>query len=611
MKRRSFLAGAISAAWGAYANAAVLRGTRVYPSGSTLDLSTAVASRTTGAAPLYVFFDASQITSTTTTRPFHDVELRWNFGETTGPGVATWGTGSGAGVNSRNTHYGPMAGHVFETPGTYTVTVNDALGLASKTFSITVDDPDVTFAGAKTVCFSNDTSHASPPAGATLVNNVSDLGTCLAYATSGNTVRRLLFERGHTFTTSTSLVVNITGPGHIGATGSGAKPIFKALSPGFSPNDLILAFSNPAMSDWRLADIKLDATAYGSANVISGTGMTGGCDNVLFLRVDADTVRVPFIADPGSLDFQTGSHIWRGVGIVDCTIANAPTGGSYGAYFGGEQLFFAGNNFGGTDSHSSRWPYLGKAVLANNTMGLCADRHQFKIHAPQWGSSTKATAGVGQGYSRWIQVSDNDLSGVNPYQIALGVENDGTLGGEDQRIIDAILERNWHHGSAGGTVAQYIFCAETTSRNNVINLTGWSDHVGVGIARRGPATQVPDQVRVFNNTVYSNSTSTASFRGVLTDGVATNVTVKNCLGYAPNDSAPVMTSGANITAAGNTAAPKTSNPLFVGTATYVGFKIQSGSPAIAAGVSGVPVWSDAYMSTRSNTTTPDVGAAKF
>lgn len=84
---------------------------------------TFAASRLSGVAPLAVFFDATATTATATTRPFHDIEYKWNFGDPAGSPVngTTWTNGSRAGASSRNAATGPVAAHVFETPGTYTV----------------------------------------------------------------------------------------------------------------------------------------------------------------------------------------------------------------------------------------------------------------------------------------------------------------------------------------------------------------------------------------------------------------------------------------------------------------------------------------------------------
>jgi len=75
------------------------------PGGIVLSL---VPARTSGVAPLAVFFDASGTTDIgVTTRPFHDLEYTWSFGD---PGSGTWASGAQPGVSSRNSATGPVAG---------------------------------------------------------------------------------------------------------------------------------------------------------------------------------------------------------------------------------------------------------------------------------------------------------------------------------------------------------------------------------------------------------------------------------------------------------------------------------------------------------------------
>ena len=111
------------------------------------------ASRITGVAPLAVFFDASATIATSTTRPFHDLGFSWNFGESTGPGIAAWGVGARP-TGSRNVATGPMAAHVYEAPGTYTVCVSitDGTNTVDGAVTITVTDPEVVFAGVAKNC---------------------------------------------------------------------------------------------------------------------------------------------------------------------------------------------------------------------------------------------------------------------------------------------------------------------------------------------------------------------------------------------------------------------------------------------------------------------------
>src|SRR6185295_12922369 len=100
-----------------------------------------VPSRTSGVAPLAVFFDATGTTSTGTTKPFHELGYQWNFGDA----ATTWAT-TGAPKNSAT---GPIAAHVFESPGTYTVTltVTDGVNNATASATITVSNPNTVFSG--------------------------------------------------------------------------------------------------------------------------------------------------------------------------------------------------------------------------------------------------------------------------------------------------------------------------------------------------------------------------------------------------------------------------------------------------------------------------------
>ncbi|MDA8017039.1 MAG: PKD domain-containing protein [Thermoanaerobaculia bacterium] len=97
--------------------------------------------RASGAGPLAVVFDTTGTTASTTSRPFHELDYAWNFGD---PASGTWQTTG----RSRDRGRGPVTGHVFEPdfePGEasrdflVTLTVRDADGdMASTTTTITV-----------------------------------------------------------------------------------------------------------------------------------------------------------------------------------------------------------------------------------------------------------------------------------------------------------------------------------------------------------------------------------------------------------------------------------------------------------------------------------------
>ncbi len=180
------------------------------------------ASRVTGVAPLAVSFDTVGSTSTATSLPFHEMKYTWTFGD---PAGATWAYGAKAGAASKNAASGPVAAHVFETPGTYTVSVTSYDGTTTMTRStvITVTNPNTVFA-ANTLCVSNTTTPVGGdgdgcPVGAQgeQITNWSLIGT------RSSTYKRILLKRGDTWNTNARANMS-AGPGIIGVYGSGAVP---------------------------------------------------------------------------------------------------------------------------------------------------------------------------------------------------------------------------------------------------------------------------------------------------------------------------------------------------------------------------------------------------
>ena len=215
-----------------------------------------VPARTSGVAPLAVFFDASATTDIgVTDRPFHDLEYTWSFGD---PSSGTWASGAQPGVSSKNSATGPVVAHVFETPGTYTVTLTafDGANTATTTTNITVQDPDVVFAGTNTICVG---ATALPtagtggcPAGAIAISTNNFAASINTYQATN---KRILFQRGDTFSVPTSAAITSTGPGILGAFGTGAKPYISIPVIGAWAT-AIKFFAG----DWRVMDLALDAT---------------------------------------------------------------------------------------------------------------------------------------------------------------------------------------------------------------------------------------------------------------------------------------------------------------------------------------------------------------
>ena len=156
-----------------------LRNDGSYGSTSTKGL----ANRSSALAGAAIQFDAGETDHVLFRNRFY----LWDFGDS---GSGNWSNGK-----SKNADSGPISGHVYDTPGSYTITcaVFDAAGLIETiTDSVTITDPDVVYAGALTTCLSTGTDFTEAPAGANLVTE-TDLTLFGTYVKSNE---RLMLKRG-------------------------------------------------------------------------------------------------------------------------------------------------------------------------------------------------------------------------------------------------------------------------------------------------------------------------------------------------------------------------------------------------------------------------------
>jgi hypothetical protein len=322
----------------------------------------------------------------------------------------------------------------------------------------------------------------------------------------------------------------------------------------------------------------------------------------------------------------TGHNIDQ-LAIVDSTVIYGANT-MYGGYNAGNRVAFMGNNIdnGGNASgtHVTRFPYLGKAVISNNTLSHPGfDRHTIKLHGPTWvggvvgvtgDSSNYSFALDGDGYSKQVVISDNKLMDyANPWSIALGPQD----GAKDERVREVILERNLHISTSTTQVSQYINASEVTSRNNLFMGGGSNTQAGVMITVRGgepPASNV----RIYNNTQYSaDAVPSGQFVMVdIGDSRISNITVKNNLAYAPNALNPLLYTSAgatNVVVSNNStnAQVKSTSPNFTATPPVLitDWKPQAGSYVINAGAL-VPVWSDFFGTSRPQNSFFDIGAVE-
>lgn len=565
-----------------------------------------VVSRTSGVAPLLVFFDTITASDdNTASQAFHQLEYRWIFGDT----ESAWQRGARAGSSSRNTTAGPLAAHVYERPGNYVATVKifDGNNMVVRQVSISVSDPNSVFSGSNTVCFSTGARGFSGcPAGARQVTT-SDF----AAAINGNKApnRRLLFRRGETFRSGSTAIIDVNGPGIVGAFGPSADPLPVLQSTANTTTIQMSNYRTPGIRDWRLMDLQL----VGSKGTASyGVGFVGGINQVTLLRLSTQQQRLAVIAEMKGLDSlnsgggsNSGHKIWDQIGIVDSTISSinhssSDAGKGYGVYLCGERVFFAGNwidNVGTASadvSHVTRFPYLGKAVISNNTlMRPGPTEHVIKLHGPPWTGRGVAYNGIGRGYTRWVEIADNKLVGANnAWAVAVGPQNSSY----DERVRDVVFERNWLVAGPGLQVGLIAWASAVTSRGNIFDLSaGANSQAGIGIARRG-VEPYPSVIRIYNDTFYSSkATSNGQFAGFSLGSGVSNVVAKNNLAYAPKATNPLMFRngcGNCLSASNNSSNNQVKYNLpFAAGSPSTPAQFRSANYAVGAGTA-VPTWMD-------------------
>ena len=238
-----------------------------------------VGSTITGIAPLGIVFDLCDTTDVTkTSKPFRHLLYYHDFGETTG---LTWAVSG----RSKDNDYGPIVAHTYETPGTYTytVTVTDSGGdTTTDELTIVVQDPDVEFSGTSTICYSQSGDFTGAPSGASLVTS-SSFADVIAAAVSGT---RVLLRRGDTFSSSTTNRIDVQTKFHLGAFGSGARPLVSITGTGN-------AIDLTGCVDGRIVDLSFVGASPFAMTAIEVRGFNTAADKtqrILFKDIDADNV---------------------------------------------------------------------------------------------------------------------------------------------------------------------------------------------------------------------------------------------------------------------------------------------------------------------------------
>jgi len=483
-------------------------------------------SRSTGVAPLAVTFDALGTTAPAlTSLPFSEIYYAWTFGDPAGG--ATWAYGTNPGGNLKNEANGPVAAHVFETDGSYTVTCwafyldsGGVLRSGSATTSITVTNANTVFSGTNTICISQNSLPVQGVNGVPADAAVQQVPNWSTVQTLASTYKRILLKRGDTWSVTAGVAldqVSRTGPGIIGAYGTGANPILQL------DYDGSILRTDADVADWRFVDI--DMTATPAARTFAYAFNPVGGNNLLILRCSVSGQRDGINATNNA-----------GLYVVDSVIGPAQTytiGGTegYGIYASGQDRFhILGSRVYGFTTHGIRLQG-----------GITSSFQDSTVNTSNAGTVGAVLTIRGRAIPDWTEnvvvsrclLESNANSGT-----ALSVLPQNTTSAEQVRrvIVDGCFLSSTNFSVADFSVAEAL-----TVRSNI-----FTSSFGQPINIRGQNTAgspFPSQGFFYNNTYY-NTNAGGSFDGFYIWGTVSGQMFTNNILYAPNRSAVNFTNGA-------------------------------------------------------------------
>jgi hypothetical protein len=424
-------------------------------------------------------FDATSTTSTTAgLSTFRQISYVFNFDDDRGQ---TW-TVSG---KPKNTEVGgPLAAHVFDLPGTYVVKLratDPAGAFSDTTVTITVSDPNVVYAGTKTVCVSPTSNYSGCPSGSAQQTN---------YPSTWNG-KRVLLHRGESFGAisiqdgNTNVQVGAYGipvysGGEVAGKGANDKPVVPSIGIGNTrPNTTVFP---------------TDITVAG-LNVQNGIQQTMG-SRVLLYRNEVHAVNGNVAIYIGQVEFWQNGDCCRVIPkeafynarelflVENVAIGETTPSGPQVQVFGdGSRVALLGNVMGRQQQHTVRLTALNRGVLAhNNLQGISADgiRLALKLHSmglnPYADSSLNDSTGRGGWASNLIVISNNVFGSTednNAWTIAIAPQNETVAEG----IEDAIVENNKFARGPKTTTDAVVLGRRLTGRGNA-TLDGRSMNVG-------------------------------------------------------------------------------------------------------------------------------------
>lgn len=441
------------------------------------------ASQARGIAPLAVFFDAVDTVDPAWTSgvpqpadgDYARWDYRWDFGDAAS---GVWATSG----RSRNAAAGCMAAHVYELPGTYTVTLK-------------IDNTTSRFIYAQTItvtAFECTTYYVSSSQG-----NDENPGTAedRPFRTFEKAIRqlgsgiRILFRAGDSWTTDTHTTIDSPGPGILGSYGEGPPP---AITYTGSEE----AFFKVNGEDWRFVNLSLAGM---KATPAIGVWQNPGARRLLLLNLKfRDFTCGVFNRSADGWPHEQLYLVGVDIGSIGASEdPDAPT--SNGLFLGARRSAVLGTsihdflNLNGRTEHGLRVWYANKFVISHNSI-YDPPIHGLKLHA--YGRSLQGPAAD----SRHVVISDNTFRGGREC-VKLAPQDSES----DEYVRDVVFERNTVLSNRDMVTCVFLQAQRVTLRNNLLVGTGGGGSTnGFHLERLNPDLPVPSDIRILHNTLWRN-----------------------------------------------------------------------------------------------------------
>ncbi len=369
------------------------------------------ASRISGPAPLAVQFDAIETThDDSELDTFRALGYHFYFDD---PTSGMW-KHSGESKNSQIG--GPIAAHVFETPGTYTVRVRaqDSKGnFDDESVTITVTDPNTVYSGENTIVISKTSNTSGAPSGAQLLTDQ----TSWPQWESG---KRYLLMAGQDFSSFGDIDIYQNQNIQVGKIGSGADPIVKQVDVDRGSAPLNWS-KGVVISDLKTGSVSIPNSSE-DVYVIRGsnTNITIGSSVKHWVSKGKESLIWPeniFIYE------SRGVGAWvlsRGVNIIGVEMSDPV-------------------------EHNIRTAYLVKAFIAHNLLYRAArTKHNIKIHAEgiAENENERLVKNSLSSATRWVVVANNTMGNGEPQPNGWAMTVCPENGNKVQGVHDVIVENN-------------------------------------------------------------------------------------------------------------------------------------------------------------------------